>query len=851
MSLGLDSEAFLQRYKAGIAHYDEMWDHVQGLRPHWHHLLGRVRDLGLPELHRRRAELDRMLRENGVTYHVYDDPRGQSKPWLLDPLPLVLDAATWRQAEAGLRQRAFLLDLVLRDLYGPAHLLRQGILPPELVYADWRFLRPCYGTLSGNTHQLLLYAADLSRGPDGRIWVVGDRTQAPSGWAYTLENRIAMARVLPDLFTGGQVSKLAGFYQRMQASIADFAPFGNPAPRIVLLTPGPMNETYFEHAYLSVFQGITLVQGQDLTVRDDHVWLKTLEGLEKVDIIIRRVDDDFCDPLELRPESQLGVPGLLEAVRQGNVVVANPLGSGVLENPGLMAFMPTLCRHLLGEDLILPNIATWWCGQTAACDHVLDHLPQMIVKSLDRRPAIWQGSKLTTQELADLKQQIRSQPYLYVGQEEPIYATVPVLNGQHLEPRHTVLRAFSIATSGGYEVMPGGLSRSSQGEGIDAVSNQRGSINKDTWVLGEDASPELRFRGEEALVIPAATKGESLPSRTAENLFWVGRYSNRVLMTARIMRSVLWEWSESKNFSQQYDDQCLRNLLGALTHTTMTYPGFVGKDSEKRLRHPEKELRAIILDPARAGGLAFTTRLWINASYAVRDRWSADTWRIFDSVEDMLSSLRHHRRIEFRHIRNTLDQTITALAAFQGLNTEGMTGDEGRFMYDIGRRIEQGLIMSSLVRSTMSVVHDEAVEYAMLEALLQSLESLNIYRYRYRSRLRTATVLHMLLLDIQYPRSLVYALQHLSKRLDQLPGRDTLVGTLREDQRLVLEAFSRLRLAEVPHLMARTPDSYIYQHLDRLMADTGARLAATSDAITRIYFNHAENQHQIAPMPEL
>jgi uncharacterized circularly permuted ATP-grasp superfamily protein len=320
-------------------------------------LLVKVGRLSADEISGRDEDMMRLLKENGVTYNIYGDPAGLNRPWTLDIIPFLVSQEEWPVIEAGLLQRARLLDLILADIYGERRLIRNGILPVDVVYNHAGFLRQCSGIRLPGAHHLVLYAADLARSKDGRIWVVNDRTQAPSGSGYALENRTAMTRVMPELFEGLQVRHLSPYFHALRNGLNDIAPHGRPNPRIVILTPGSSNETYFEHSYLSSYLGLTLVQGNDLIVKDNHVWLKTMGGLERVDVILRRMDDIYCDPLELKEDSQLGVPGLLQAVRSGNVSIANPIGSGILENPGLMPFLQPIARYFLSEDLLMPTIA--------------------------------------------------------------------------------------------------------------------------------------------------------------------------------------------------------------------------------------------------------------------------------------------------------------------------------------------------------------------------------------------------------------------------------------------------------------------------------------------------------------
>ncbi|HQR50790.1 MAG TPA: circularly permuted type 2 ATP-grasp protein, partial [Methylophilaceae bacterium] len=480
--------AFPPSYRLGIGAYDEMLDGAGNVRPHWGQLMHALHALGPQEVEQRHKEALKLLRENGVTYNVYGDPDGANHPWQLDPVPLLISGKEWYDIEAGLLQRAELLNLLLADLYGPRELIRKGLLPLELVYNHGGFLRACDQVRLPGRHQLILYAADLARGPDQNMWVLGDRTQAPSGTGYALENRLAMSRVLPSLFRSAQVHRLEPFFQSLRAGLNSLSPQQSDIPRVVVLTPGPFNETFFEHAYLASHLGYPLVQGDDLTVRDGHVWLKSLTGLQRVDIILRRVDDNYCDPLELRGDSRLGVPGLLEAARRGNVAIANPLGSSILENPGLQPFLPGIARHFLGQPLQLPSIATWWCGQPQEMDYVLANLDQLVIKPIYRNPGVRSvfGHLLSQQQLAEWRDRIRANPAFYVGQEHESFSTVPSVVAGGYEPRQALLRCFLVARADGYTVMPGGLTRSAPEKGDMPISNQMGGISKDTWIIASE-----------------------------------------------------------------------------------------------------------------------------------------------------------------------------------------------------------------------------------------------------------------------------------------------------------------------------------------------------------------------------
>jgi uncharacterized circularly permuted ATP-grasp superfamily protein len=417
--------------------YDEMLDSHGQVRSHWLALMQEMEKLGSAEMELRRKQALKLLRENGVTYNVYGDADGSSRPWQLDPVPLIISGEEWRDIESGLLQRAELLNMILADLYGPRELTKRNLLPHELIYNHGGFLRACDQVKLPGHHQLIMFAADLARGPDQKMWVISDRTQAPSGAGYALENRIAVSRVLPSIFRQSQAYRLANFFKSMHAGLTAIAPPHAESPRIVLLTPGPFNETYFEHAYLASFLGYPLVQGEDLTVRDGYVWLKSLTGLQRVDVIIRRVDDTYCDPLELREDSRLGIPGLLEAARRGNVAIANPLGSGILENPGIQPFLPGIAQHYLGETLKLQSAATWWCGQPLEMDYVLANLDRLVIKPIYRTPEFMPvlGHLLSQSQLAELRDRIRANPAFYVGQEHVSFSTAPCITPQGFEPR--------------------------------------------------------------------------------------------------------------------------------------------------------------------------------------------------------------------------------------------------------------------------------------------------------------------------------------------------------------------------------------------------------------------------------
>ncbi len=866
---------------------DEMLNRDKQINPHWRSFMQALDSLGPGEMESRHEEVQRLLRENGVTYVVHGEQQGH-RPWELDPIPLIISNADWDAISTGLTQRAELLNLILMDLYGEQTLIKDGLIPPEVVYAHAGFLRACVGLTPPEFPFLLNYAADLARGPDGRMWVLADRTQAPSGAGYALENRTALARALPNLFGEVGVHRLSFFFRSLQNSVLDMqyqlesatriAPHQTDNPHVVVLTPGPLNETYFEHAYLANYLGYTLVQGDDLTVWDGRVWLKSIDGLRPVDIILRRVDDTFCDPLELRQDSRLGVAGLLEAIRQGNVIVINPPGSSALENPGLMPFLPNISKHLTGEDLRLPSVATWWCGKSEERDYVLANLKKLVIKPIHRQPGVRSmfGTELSKAELDALSIQINAEPHLYVGQEHVHLSTTPSLIDGKLEPRSAILRSFLFREKDAYAVMPGGLTRCAGEKGELTISIRDGGVSKDTWVLAPEPEPHISLWQQRTGRIQTAEASEGLSSRAAENLFWVGRYAERAEGQARLLRimldkakmgkmgletSRLGQVSPTKFFTETFGEDArevseltyLRSMLRSLSGLTSSHPGFAN-NSEQSLAN---EIFSIMLDTENSGSLVSTLQALVSAAYAVRDRWSTDTWRVMNSIENLCTTLEKSipegedasaqiltdLMLQEAELAS-LDQLMIFLAALSGLNAESMTQTSGWISLDIGRRIERALLLIVLCRSSLVAVQDDWIEALLLESVLAASESLITYRSRYRSALHFPTVLELVLLDEENPRSLLYQLKRLEEQIRALP-REKLGYRLSEEEQLILEALTQLQLSNTIDLAERSEHTTQRRGLEKLLVRLAQILIDISDVLTQTYFSHVQRPQQL------
>ena len=795
-------------------------------RAHWQNFLASFEKLGREELAVRWDNGRRMIREHGVTYNVYGDPQGMDRPWELDMVPLLIPPEEWRHIEAGLTQRARLFNLILADLYGPQRLLRDGSLPPALVFGNPAFLRPCHGIRAPRDIYLHLHAADLARSPDGQWWVLGDRAQAPSGTGYALENRIVLSRILPDEFRDGQVERLASFFRLERDTLRQLAPDHRDNPNVVLLTPGPHNETYFEHAYLARYLGFPLVEGGDLTVRDRRVFIKTLEGLQPVDVILRRVDDTFCDPLELRGDSFLGVPGLVEATRAGRVTVANALGSGLLESPAFLAFLPSLCRQLLGEALKLPSVATWWCGQAKEQQHVLDRLGKFVIKpafGAQARPPVF-GGRLAARERVNLVAAMRARPHEFVGQEEVPLATAPVwLNGR-FEPRRVALRAYVSATRDGFTVMPGGLTRVSPSAENPVVSMQSGGGSKDTWVLSHGPVAPVSLLTSTGQPVSVARVAAELPSRVADNLFWLGRYAERLEDTARVLRCVIVRLADEASSESSPE---LTALAQMLVHLELLPEKFAARVPLPEL---EREILQLIYHPQRGGSVRDLVLRIRHLASIVRDRFSADTWRILNQLQ--LDSRTKPGRIPLANALALLNTLIMDLAAFSGMEMENMTRGHGWRFLDFGRRLERA---AKLVGVVHAALRPDIKTGSVLEPLLEIADSSMTYRRRYFAQAQLASVLDLLLADAGNPRSLAFQLAALTAHATQLP-RDPRAPAVLAEVRRLNHLTTVLRDADLPAL-ARAREAGDAAATAAWLDQFVTGLVALSDELTHYYFS--------------
>ena len=815
--------------------FDEMFDTQCNVRPHWNEIKNGLDNAGIKQLEQKQTEIDWRLEDNGVTYNIYNDPEGNNRRWNLDPIPLVLTSTEWEEISKGLKQRAKLLNLIFKDLYTEQRLIKEGIVPAEIIFAHKSFIPEVFNFENKDYYSMRFYATDISRGPDGKFWVINDRTQSPSGLGYAIENRLTMNSISNDLYPNIEILKMAKFIEGFKDMLKSLSSSNHENPLIALLTPGPLNETYFEHSYISSFLDLTLVQGEDLLVKNNQLWLKNLNGLRKVDTLIRRVDSQYCDPLELKNNSQLGVAGLVNVIRKDNLSMINPIGVGILENIGLNPFMKNIAKFLLNEELILPQIATWWCGQKKELDFVLANIKNLIIKKIDRTDNIevYFANKLNNEELKNLIEKIQNNPHYYVGQEIIDFSTTPSFTKGKVEPRNTVIRAFSYLHQEKYHVMPGGLIRVSPSKDSLVVSNQKGGTSKDLWILGkdDDFSGNSIFKNRSFI----DSRLENISTKRAENLFWLGRYLTRSITTARMIRFNL----KSMLNLNRYDDhtnskQTNKILNNALTHLTMSYPGFL---DDKTATLPMKEIISLIRDKNRAGTLSFSITMLSDLNASVKNLLTMEAWRIYEKMQKEWNNYNKKEISTNKEHINELDKLLIYLMAYKELIDESIFKEQGLILFDIGSKIEVSQLLISKLRSLLTLKLDKLIEYDVLDSMLNSYESYNSYRAYYKSSLALENVLDFLVFNTKYPKALIYIINQLLADLKELP-KNINNSHLSSFEEPIFKVFSMITLTNTQKLLESQEDEYVYTQLDEFLSTISDLLTKTSDELTKTYFSH-------------
>ncbi|AMN40719.1 circularly permuted type 2 ATP-grasp protein [Rhodoplanes sp. Z2-YC6860] len=801
--------------------FDEMMDHAGHVREHWRPFLSMLMALGPDEVNRRFSAADRQLRDSGVFYRVYEDPEGAVRPWPLSHVPLLINQAEWQELQAGLIQRAELLEAILADIYGPAKLVSEGRLPAAVVAGNPEFLRPMVGVKPRGDAYLRFYGVDVGRSPDGRWWVLGDRTQAPSGAGFALENRLALSRAMPDIYTSLHVERVAGFFQAFQASLASLN-HRDDSP-ICVLTPGPLNETYFEHAYLARYLGLLLVEGEDLAVQHDGVFIRTVSGLKRAEVLLRRLDADFADPLELSARSRLGVPGLVQAVRDGTVAIANALGSGVVEAPAMLSFLPALASAVLGQELKLPNVATWWLGDPTVRDDVLKRFDELVIASafsgdapahIDRKVAL--GRDLDAKARAQIVEAIGRRGIDFVAQEAVKLSTTPVWANGQLVPRPFILRLLVARTNDGWRVMPGGFVRIADDLDARAVNLQQGGRTADAWILSDKPVPQTTLLPTPDRITINRQTG-ALPSRAAANLLWLGRYVERAEATLRLVRSLINRASDTSPEA----GELIADIAGLLRAW--------GAVPEAMLSAKPALLAAAALQQRELpGALPQLVRSAQNAASVIRDRFSPDAWRALTDLVEMINAPFEQGPNESA-IFDRINAALRIVAAFSGLEQENMSQLAGWRFLELGRRIERTLATSRFIRQFAFGTPAEG----SLDVLLELADSQITYRLRYVMVAARAPVIDLVALDPNNPRSIVHQLTRIETHLAALTKSDD--GRLSPPEQVATVLTAKLRTADVAQLD------------EGMLIEAENALMRLSDVIGSTYFttqHRSEAQHE-------
>nr|WP_156181231.1 circularly permuted type 2 ATP-grasp protein [Mycobacterium nebraskense] len=826
-------EALFDLRHGPAAGYDEFVDRDGNVRPAWTELADTIAERGRAGLDRLRSVVRSLIDSDGITYTDVDpgvhglEPR----PWILDTLPIVLSAAEWEVLEAGLVQRSRLLDAVLADLYGPRSLLTDGVLPPELLFAHPGYVRAANGIEVPGHHQLFLHACDVSRLPNGTFQVNADWTQAPSGAGYALADRRVVAHSVPDLYERIVPRPTTPFAQALRLALIDAAPDDAQDPVVVVLSPGIFSETAFDQAYLATLLGFPLVESADLVVRDGKLWMRSLGTLKRVDVVLRRVDAEYADPLDLRADSRLGVVGLVEASHRGTVTVVNTLGSGILENPGLLRFLPQLSEHLLSEAPLLHTAPVYWGGSAGERSHLLANLSSLLVKSTIGGETLV-GPTLSSYQLAQLAARIEKMPWQWIGQELPQFSSAPTDHAGVLSSAGVGIRLFNVAQRGGYAPMIGGVGYV-LAPGPAAFTLQTVAA-KDVWVR-----PTERARAE-AVSLPspappaktaAGTWGVSSP-RVLSDLFWIGRYGERAENMARLLLVTRDRFHVYRHQQHTEESECVPVLMAALGRITGTdaEAEASASDGAEMIAVAPSTLWSLTVDPDQPGSLVQSVEGLALAARAVRDQMSNDTWMVLAGVERALAQ-RQEPPDSLAEADALLAaaqvQTLSGMLTLSGVAGESMVRDVGWTMMDIGKRIERGLWLTALLRATLTAVRRVAAEQAIIEAMLVACESSVIYRRRTVGKVSVAAVAELMLFDAQNPRSLLYQVERLRANLKDLPGAS---GSSRPE-RLVDEIGTLLRRSHPAELEVVSADG-VRAELAELLGSVHGELRELAEVIT-------------------
>ncbi|MFK7853436.1 MAG: circularly permuted type 2 ATP-grasp protein [Granulosicoccus sp.] len=832
--------------KQSVRRHDETQSAKGMVLPSWKRINDTLNTLTDEQIILRQADIARQLRANGIAYSPMSDADQSQRPWSLDLAPFVIEPEDWATLSAGLEQRARLKQALLADIYGEQSLLKRGLIPPSLVYSHRGYLRDAVNL--HDTPELPLFSADVSRSPSGKWYVVDDICQYPVGIGYTLENRLVLSRTLPKLFRTTRVVRIANYFKQLQLHISDLS---DTDGRCVMLAHGPSHPHYFEFAYLAKYLGYTLVQVGDLTVRDNRVFLKTVSGLQRVSVIFRFINDTELDPLAIGQAGVKGITGLFQAVRSGGVKILNPLGSGVLDNPALNICLPALCEALLGEPLTMRGPPTYWLGNKDDLAHVLQNTLDLLFRDIDSQGQLLDPRLMSGTDLEALLNAIKLSPQRYVAQERIDRSIAPGYRGHHRVARQITVRTFSVKTGASYDVLPGGLCL------LDTVEDGRRPAfdsligSKDTWVIAEGPVKPTSLLNTQSDDAQYAVVSGELPSRVAENLFWMGRNAERCETCIRLLRSVFHTLQNENTASMDASNNpVLTAILRATSQATSTLPGFIGRGANRRLKNPQKELLSLLHDPDRVGTLPSALKQLRNSASSVRDRVSDELLQVLNRLDDgrvqLVNNVSANKFLDdsnlLEQMSDQLDNSLMTLSAFAGLAHDNFThGDGWRFMM-LGRHLER-IRSSVIIVNTM--LSKNQTDTLLLETLLRQFDSVMTYRSRYRSQIDARLVLQLLLLDERNPRSLAFQFLEVERKISELPGR-RLLSQADPLSRLAISGLSRVRLADPDALLMAKKDSR--QNLPKFLGVLESLPDNMAELLSATYFSHVETSQQLSDL---
>ncbi|MGY4103271.1 circularly permuted type 2 ATP-grasp protein [Nocardia sp. R16R-3T] len=843
---GADTAGYDECGRPTGGYYDELVDPVGGVRRMWSELSADFVELGTTGLGRLDSRVRRLIDDDGIYYTEMGVAGEPPLPtaWRLDPIPLLVSADDWTRLEAGLVQRSRVLDEVLTDIYGPRRTITTGLLPPEVVFGNSGYVRAAHGITIPGRHQLFLHACDLSRWSDGQFRVIADWAQAPSGAGYALADRRVVSTAIPEAFEHSNPRPLTPFARAMRLMLIESAPMADDNdPVVVVLSPGVHSETAFDQAYLASTLGFPLVESADLVVRDGALWMRSLGTLKRVDVVLRRVDAEFSDPLDLRPDSRLGVVGLVEVLRRGAVTVVNTIGSGLLENPALAGFLPRIARALLGEELALESAPTYWGGDDSERSHLIANLGRLIIRSAVDGATLF-GPELSDAQRAELAARIEDRGWQWVGQEPAQFSVAPAVQGYGgLASAPVGMRLFSLARRGGYTAMEGGLGQLRQRLHPERVVIKVAA--KDIWVraaptavaaISTEPAQEERERRAPTIELVSSP-------RVLNDLFWMGRYGERAEAVVRLLIATHECYQDYRYRPWLPGADALPTLMAALARTTGTLAplsvlpdaameakaddssSVVGERDSSALgsdasgegassatadastadadtgsrpvaaitgrtappgegREGHDYLVALTVNGDIPGSMAFAIKRYGSAARAVRDQLSVDTWMILGAVDRALAEYRFTGDDQESALSAVHSLSLAALLSLSGIGAESLVRDTGWYVMDIGKRIERGLSSTALLAAALTNSCPPETERVVTETVLEATESSVSYRRRHRDSVRVSAVAGLLLFDAGNPRSLAYQLDQLDADFRALPGAS---GSSRP-QRLLADA---------------------------------------------------------------